>query len=173
MTVTFAVLAVLLAVSTATDLRERRIPNAVTVTGMLVGLVLGLVQGQFAASLLGLGVALALGLPFFALGALGGGDAKLLGAVGALLGPISLVSVLLYAGLAGGALALLQAVRRGTIVPLLVRTLDLALWAVTLGRRGTRSSLDSSGAISVPYGVAIAVGSLAAWFFPLLPGGTT
>jgi prepilin peptidase CpaA len=171
-TATFAVLAVLLAVATVTDLKEGRIPNAVTVTGMLVGLALGLGQGQFAASLLGLGVALAVGLPLFALGAVGGGDAKLLGAVGALLGPTSLISAILYAGLAGGAMALLQAVRRGTIVPLLVRTLDLALWAVTLGRRGVRVSLDSPGAISVPYGAAIAVGALAAWFFPLLPGGT-
>jgi prepilin peptidase CpaA len=172
-TATFAVLVVLLAVATVTDLKERRIPNALTATGILVGLALGLLQGQVAASFLGLGAALAVGLPLFALGAVGGGDAKLLGAVGALLGPTSLVSAILYAGLAGGAMTVLQAVRRGTIVPLLLRTFDLALWAVTLGRRGMRLSLDSPGAISIPYGAAIAVGALAAWFFPLLAGGLT
>lgn len=171
MTATFAVLVVLLAVATATDLRHRRIPNALTAAGILVGLGLGLAQGQLAGSFLGLGAALAIGFPLFALGALGGGDAKLLGAVGALLGPTSLVSALLYAGLAGGAMALLQAIRRGTIVPLLMRTLDLGLWAITWGRRGMRLSLDAPGAVSVPYGAAIAVGTLAAWFFPLLPGG--
>jgi prepilin peptidase CpaA len=172
-TATFAVLVVLLAAATATDLRHRRIPNGLTATGIVVGLALGLVQGQLAASFLGLGAALAIGLPLFALGALGGGDAKLLGAVGALLGPTSFVSALLYAGLAGGAMALVQAVRRGTIIPLLLRTFDLALWAVTLGRRGMRLSLESPGALSIPYGAAIAVGALAAWFFPLLAGGVT
>lgn len=171
MTVTFVVLVVLLAVATVTDVRHGRIPNALTATGVLAGLVLGLAQGDLAAPLLGLAAALTVGLPLFALGAVGGGDAKLLAAVGALVGPATLVSALLYAGVAGAVMALLQAVRRGTIVPILLRTFDLALWAVTLGRRGTRLSLDSPGAISVPYGAAIAAGALSAWFFPLLPGG--
>ena len=170
MTATFSVLLVLVAVSTVTDLKHRKIPNAWTAAGVVAGLALGVMQGQLGAAVLGLVVALAIGLPLFAIGAVGGGDAKLVAAVGALMGPASLFSALLYAGIAGGVMALLQAVRRGTILPILNRTFGLALWAVSLGNAGTRRGLDTPGAIAIPYGAAIAVGALAAWYFPLFAG---
>ena len=171
MTPTFVVLLVLLTASTVTDLKTRRIPNAWTASGIVAGLALGLLQGQLGGAFLGFAAGLAIGLPLFALGALGGGDAKLLAAVGALMGPASLLSALLYAGLAGGVMALALAVKRGTILPILLRTYNLAIWVVTLGRQGTRRGLDSPGAVAIPYGAAIAVGALVAWFHPILPGG--
>jgi prepilin peptidase CpaA len=176
-------LATVLAAAVYTDVRERKIPNALVLAGLVAGLIVAALQsagwwltvpaaaGSIGAALAGAGLGLAAGVIFFALGALGAGDGKLLAVVGAFLGPMGLFLAVLYGGIAGGLFALAAAARRGTIWPVLLRTRDLALHLVTFGRHGVRWTVDSPGAVSVPYGVAIALGALVAWFFPGLPGG--
>ena len=61
-----------------------------------------------AGSLLGLG----LGAAVFYFGGLGGGDVKLLAAIGAVVGPWTLLSILTWMAVAGGILALVAAARR-------------------------------------------------------------
>ena len=121
------------------------------------------------ASIMGAGSALLVGVPLFALGAWGGGDAKLLIATGAFLGPARLLSALIVMGIAGGALALLVAVGRGRLVPTLIGTWSLTLSLATLGRKGSARTVESPGALTVPYGVVIAVGGLISWF-AITPG---
>ncbi len=164
----FLALVVMLSVAVVTDLRSRRIPNSVTVSGLAVGLLLASLQvgGVPLAALAGAGLAFVLALPLVALGALGGGDVKLLTAVGAFVGPGGLLSVALYGALAGGALAIAGAIRRGALMPVLANSLRLLVYLVTLGRHGERLGLDTPGAHAVPYGVAIAAGALATWFMP-------
>ena len=168
-----AALLSLLGVAVFTDLRERRIPNRVTLPGLLVGLALAAVaeRGVPFAGLGGAGLALLVSLPLVALGGLGGGDAKLLAAVGAFVGPGGLFSVVLYGALAGGVLAIGSATRRGTLLPVLLNSGRLMVHLVTLGRHGERIGLDSPQAHTVPYGLAIAAGALATWFFPFSLGG--
>ena len=163
----------LVGIAVFTDLRERRIPNWLTVSGVLVGLTLAAFEtaGFPTAALLGVVAALAVAFPLFALGGIGAGDVKLLAAVGAFVGPAGLLPVIIYGGLAGGVLALASAIRRGVVVPVLMSSLGLMLHLITLGRRGERPTLATPGAHSVPYGVAIAVGAVGAWFFPLYVGG--
>ena len=60
---------------------------------------------------------IALFFPFFALGGLGGGDVKLLGALGAWLGPTAVFHVGLYSAIAGGVMASLVAFRAGYLDP--------------------------------------------------------
>lgn len=167
-------LVALLGAAVFTDLRERRIPNRITVSGLLAGLAIaGLLEGGLPlAALGGAGIALLVALPFVALGGLGGGDAKLLVAVGAFVGPGGLLSVAIYGGLAGGLLALGTSVRNGMILPVLLNSGKLFVHLITLGRHGERFALDSPQAQSVPYGLAIAAGALATWFVPLSLGGT-
>lgn len=101
-------------IAAVTDLRCRRIPNALTFTGALLGfLYSSSAQGGAGAlaSVEGWALGLALWLPFYALGGMGAGDVKLLACVGAWMGPAGVVRVAIYASLAGGALALLVAFR--------------------------------------------------------------
>jgi prepilin peptidase CpaA len=168
----FFLLAVLLAAAVSTDLRERRIPNAVTIPGLIVGISLAAGAGGLGSALGGVTVAFIITLPFVALGAVGGGDAKFLMAVGAFMGVQGLPSVLLYGALAGGVLAVTNAIRRGAILGVLMNTKSLIVYLVTFGRHGERIDLDSPGVQSVPYGLAIAAGTMAAWFFPFSLGGS-
>ena len=166
-------LVALLSAAVYTDLRERRIPNKVTMAGLLVALVFAsFAEGGFPwAALAGAGLALMVSFPLFALGGLGAGDGKFLMAVGAFVGPGGLFSVLLYGGLAGGVLALGRAFSRGTLVPTLLSSVRMMTYFLSLGRYGERQRLGSSGADAIPYGVAIAAGALATWFIPFSIGG--
>jgi prepilin peptidase CpaA len=161
-------LVILLGAAVYTDLRERRIPNGLTVSGLVVALLLaGVAERGFpGSSLAGAGLALLVSFPLVVLGGLGAGDAKLLTAVGAFVGAGGLFPVLIYGALAGGALAVGNAVRRGALLGLLVNVKNLLVHWASLGRRGQRISLNSPGAQSVPYALAIAAGALLTWFFP-------
>lgn len=89
---------VVVAVAVVSDVATRRIPNLVTLGGLVVGLAVqgasGFVERGLSGGLRGIGVALlgavACGLvPFLAWkkGEMGGGDVKLFAAIGALVGP--------------------------------------------------------------------------------------
>jgi prepilin peptidase CpaA len=148
------------------DVRTRRIPNLLTASGLLLALALRLPVGDGALlqGLLGAALAFAVMLPLFALRGLGGGDVKLLIMVGAFLGPKGFLIALGGTALAGGVLSLAVVIRQGVLLPVLYNTGGLAKWVFTAGRGGERVTLASSGAVSVPYGVAIAAGSLIALY---------
>ena len=99
------VLAVFLAAwAGAMDWRYRRIPNWLTVPGLLAGIAVNAFMGGWPgakSSLLGAGLGLLILLPFVLVKALGGGDWKLIGAVGACLGPARLIAVLIGSMLLG------------------------------------------------------------------------
>jgi len=169
----FAALAILLAAAVYMDIRERRIPNRLTASGLLTALVLAslMVRGVPVAALAGAALALFVAFPLVALGGFGAGDAKLLMAVGAFVGPGGLLSVVIYGGVAGGILAIANALRRGVLLGVLINVKNLFLHWATLGRRGQNVSLNSPGAESIPYALAIAAGALLTWFFPFSVGG--
>jgi len=149
------------------DLRSRRIPNLLTASGLCTALVLHGFGGAAAVAggLLGAALALLLALPLFAAGGMGGGDTKLLVAVGGFLGPQRLMVAVLVAALAGGVMALGLAWRRRTLLPVLLRTVELARHHATLGRAGPRPTLaPDDPTASLPYAVPIAVGVLVGWF---------
>ncbi len=155
------------------DLRDRRIPNRLTVAGLVAGLITGaLMEGGLPlAAVAGAGLAFLIGFPLVAIGAFGAGDAKLLAAVGTFVGPGGLLSVLIYGALAGGVLAVANAMRRKALLGVTVNMKNMLLHWVTLGRRGQEISLKSPGAQTIPYALPIAAGALLTWFFPFSVGG--
>ena len=100
----------------AIDLRIRRVPNVLTGSVALVGLGLaavGLGRVGIWLALAGCLVGLSLMLPGYLIGAMGGGDVKLLAAVGTLLGPGATLRAFVASAVAGGLIAIFVAWRRG------------------------------------------------------------
>src|SRR5262245_24901739 len=90
------------------DLRTRRIPNALTFGSAIAAIAVHGVTDGTSGLTTGAGgwlAGVALFFPLFALGGMGAGDVKLLGALGAWLGPRAVFHVALYASMAGGVFA--------------------------------------------------------------------
>ncbi|HET8773167.1 MAG TPA: A24 family peptidase, partial [Thermoanaerobaculia bacterium] len=112
-------------VATVVDIRTRRIPNDLTATmaGLGIGLSASGISGvPLWASMLGFVVGLALMMPGHLLGATGAGDVKLMGAVGAIVGPATVVNAFLFTAVAGGILAVVVALRRRRLVATIAGT---------------------------------------------------
>jgi len=154
----------------AIDWRTRRIPNWLTVPGLLAGIaahtVIPIWQGANVwqgakMSLLGAGLALALLLPFVLLRAMGAGDWKLMGAVGAILGPMLFLFVLLGSVLGAGLMAAVQAIRAERVKETLMNMFVLVQGFVTFGFRAhSEISLDNPGLMKLPFGVAVAASTI-------------
>lgn len=164
---TSAALVALLVLACWFDVRERRIPNALTVVGAGLGLALRVPLGSGAVidGAAGVGVAVLVALPPFAFGFLGGGDVKLWGAAGAFLGLERLFGAALLVALAGGVLALAEATRQRVLRRAMANTWGFAKDWMLFGRAGSAVTLRRPGTLSVPYGIAIAAGCLVWWFF--------
>lgn len=152
-----------LVAATVIDIRTRRIPNALTGGMAGIGIALaatGLSGISPAASVLGFLVGLLLMAPGHALGATGGGDVKLMAAVGTFIGPAMVVSAFLATAIAGGVLALIVAMRRGRLGATLAGTGRLVA-----SKGDVKPLIESPGrANRFAYGPAIAIGSLVAMF---------
>src|ERR1700683_1247040 len=90
------------------DNATRRIPNWLTVPGVLAGIAAHCIADGwhgFLTSIEGAGLGLAILFPLVVLKALGAGDWKLMGAIGAMVGPAMLVLVLFASILVAGVMA--------------------------------------------------------------------
>jgi len=158
-----AALAVALA-ACVTDLRTRRIPNVLT-----FGAAAGACGYHLAATgWSGLGwaaagwiVGLLIFLPLFALRGMGGGDVKLVAALGAWLGPGLTVWLCLFTALAGGPIAVIVALSKGYLGRAVGNVWGLLMfWRVAGVQPHPALTLDSPGAPRLPYAVPIATGLL-------------
>lgn len=154
----------------AQDLRRRRIPNWLTFGAWLLALPVqcamhGAVSGLFEWSggwLAGLGLL----LPLYLMRGMAAGDVKLMAAVGAWLGAPMAVQIALVAFVIGGVWALVQTLAAGQWVPLL-RNLRLMLASagqIRPQRDGTGDPAALRSVGSIPYGVAIAIGTVGVLF---------
>jgi len=142
------------------DWHSRRIPNWLTVPGILSGVALHIAlngwQGLLFA-LKGTGLALVLLLPLVVLRALGAGDWKLLGAVGAFLGWRLFCFVLFGSIVASGIMAVAQMYRAGRVVETFRNMWTLVKGFFAFGlKKNPQISLDNPRLLKLPFGVAVA-----------------
>jgi prepilin peptidase CpaA len=147
--------------TTAIDMRTRRIPNALTFGLAALGLALAVahISGvSITAALAGLAVGLVLMMPGHVIGATGGGDVKLMAAFGTLLGPGRIGMAFLYSAVAGGVLAMVVAARRRRVRTTLENTATL----VVTGGANVNAIESTAADNRFAYGPAIAAGVLLA-----------
>ena len=144
------------------DWRSRRIPNWLTVSGFFLGLGVNSAIWGWSGLVAGLeGAGLGLGLLFLPvmLRGMGAGDWKLMGALGACLGPWQFLQVLLVSLLIVGVMAVGEMVRKRRVKQTLNNLGVLMRTFVTFGM-GVREglmTLDNPSAIRLPFGVAAAL----------------
>ena len=154
----------LAAVGGWTDLRSRRIPNWLTVPGLVLGLTLNGIFGGwygFRAALLGVLVGFGLLLPFWLLRGLGTGDLKFAAALGAFTGPGRLVDVLIGSVFVAGAMALVLVVYKRRFIQTMRNIGHILASLVTFRLPGVHVTLDNPDALTIPKGVALSLTVLA------------
>lgn len=155
----------LLALAAVIDYGQHRIPNLLTGGGIAAGLALALTSGGSGAlgsALAGLAVGGLALLPFYAKGAMGAGDVKLMALVGTYLGPLTTVLAVGATLIVGGVIAFgLLLVKKGARE--LLERYRTMLFHVTVTRKLHYLPPDKSAAAArrFPYAAAIALGSTA------------
>jgi prepilin peptidase CpaA len=151
--------ALLAAVAGWMDWRSRRIPNWLTMSGVIVGIGANSLAWGWRGTkdaLLGAGLGLALLLPLVLIRSLGGGDWKLAGAVGAFMGPQHLISALIFSALVAGFMAVVLIIWKRRVMQTL-RNIGHMLGAfATLHLPGSEITIDNPESLKVPFGIAMA-----------------
>ncbi len=159
--VAYGLLAVVLIAAAVADCRTQRVPNVLTYGAMVAGLTWWTIGGWIAGdgwsgasgSVIGLLVGLVGFAVLFAAGALGGGDVKLMGAVGAIGGGWRMVlATTFYGFIVAAIIAVIVMVKKG----LVRRTFARLFGAAMLASAKVKADLpDDSPRIPVALGVCI------------------
>jgi prepilin peptidase CpaA len=147
------------------DLRFRRIPNWLNLSGIILGFGFNALLFQLSGTAKageGMLLAFAIYLPLYLLRGMGAGDVKLMAAVGALVGPGNWVEIFIATALLGGATAGLFALAKGrlqdTLCNLHFLVKDLACLRAPY-RTNPQLDFRRPGSLTLPHGVSIALGS--------------
>jgi prepilin peptidase CpaA len=144
------------------DVRYRRIPNmfvlATFISGLTINGAFGGANGVIA-SLGGCALAFSLMFMMHLFGAMGAGDVKLFGAIGSVIGASLVLPTFAIVVITGGALAVFSTVRAGTLFATLHRVLQIFVGLLP-GWPMPRFAVPTDGRNTIPYGVAITLGSI-------------
>jgi len=152
------------------DVRYRRIPNWLTICGVVVGIGLNAFlsqslhgRGMFQASLIGMGAAFAVYFVLYALRAMGAGDVKLMAAVGAVVGWPNWFGIFIVTAILGGVMALILVAMRKRFKKTIFNV-GFIMNEMKSGRPAYmgKEELDvrSPKAMGLPHGAVIAIGTL-------------
>ncbi len=153
----------ILVVAVVTDLRTQKIPNLLTVSTMFLGLVYYSItngwNGLFFSLeglLLGIGILI---IPYL-MGGMGAGDAKLMGAIGAMIGPKGVFIAFLYTAIAGGIYALIILLFNMEYFKDFIKRSSITIKSFVLTRQFISiPAEESEKKPKLCYGVAIAIGT--------------
>ena len=160
--VNVALLLPLAVIITYYDVRYRRIPNAFVLATLVGGLAANAIFAGFAGvreSLGGCLIAFSLMFIMHIFGAMGAGDVKLFAAIGSVVGASLVLPTLFVVVMTGGVLGVVSMVRAGAVRTTLQRVL-MILVGLLPGWRMPRFAVPADRRHTIPYGVAITLGSL-------------
>jgi prepilin peptidase CpaA len=144
------------------DVRYRRIPNAFVLAtlagGLAINTIFGGLNGLYQ-SVGGFALAFVLMFMLHIFGAMGAGDVKLFAAIGAVTGAALVLPTFLVVILTGGLLAFVSIIRAGVFMTTMHRVLQI-LVGLLPGWEMPRFTVPSDRRHTIPYGVAITIGSI-------------
>jgi len=144
------ILAITLIISLITDLKSRLIYNVVTIPAAISGFALnGIFFGVD--GLKNSAIGFTIGFVVFMMFGMGGGDIKLMGAVGALKGWLFTLTSVMYIGIIGGLFAIVYLIWKGEFLKILISTFNM------LFKRSEFKKTESER-IYLPYGPMIFIG---------------
>jgi prepilin peptidase CpaA len=157
----------LLLAACVTDVRARRIPNALVLVLAACGLAYSAISGPFlpgvGRAVAGMAVGLGIWLPLYALRMIGAGDVKLFAGAAAWLGPGLAAWAALLSALLGGVLAIVALVLSSGLGLTVLRVRHAVVQPETL-RDGSITGSTASGR-RLPYALALAAGLvIVAWY---------
>ncbi len=149
------------------DVRSRRIPNWLNLFGVVAGLLLNwfldVDKYNWRTALMGLGLAFAIYFPLYLLRGMGAGDVKLMAAIGSLVGPANWFGIFVLSNVLGAAAAIVLLLSKGrlwgTIQNVGYMLNELAHFRPPYMKK-EELDLQSPKALTMPHGLAIAMGSL-------------
>jgi prepilin peptidase CpaA len=144
------------------DVRYRRIPNILVLTTLVIGLGIHIAFGGWMGLLIalaGMAVAFAPMLGLHVFGAMGAGDVKLAGAIGAVIGVRFVPPTLIVIIMLGAVLAIYSMMRSKSVLSTLHGVLRIFVGLLP-GWEMPRFSMPADRRHTIPYGVAIMLGSL-------------
>ena len=148
------------------DWRTRRIPNWLSLSGLVLGMGLNILYFSWhgcTSVLLGIGTALLVYLPLYCLRGMGAGDVKIMAAIGAIAGPHGWLAIFLVTALAGGLISLVVVLYKRRLVHTLLNLSALASELLQLRRPANADpelDVKSAAALRLPHAIPIALGSL-------------
>jgi prepilin peptidase CpaA len=168
------VLAAVAVVAAVYDARFRRIPNWLSLSGVIMGIGLNTIialeglrwyQGfNWRSALAGMILAFIVYFPLYLLRGMGAGDVKLMSAIGALVGPVNWFAIFILSNVLGGIAAILILVTHGRIAKTFSNVgymINELLHFRPPYMRREELDLKSPKAATMPHGVAIAIGCVA------------
>jgi prepilin peptidase CpaA len=144
--IAWAPLIFFLALAALIDARHRRIPNWLSFGLLLAGLGRALIFGHFSTfglSLFGMLVGASFPLALFAISAMGGGDVKLLAAIGAWLGAGPAILVFMVQGVLGLCIVLVQSAAQRQTRALLRNSVVIAANFANVSEIGLQNAVDA------------------------------
>lgn len=160
MTISLIAALVLVTIAAVLDIRSHRIPNWLTYPAWALGLGLGLLSGGLDGALNSVAGFAATFVPLFLMfmgGSIGGGDVKLMGGVGALLGFPAGLNALISSILVGGFFAAVILLWQGRLFPILKYAASTAWSKINPAHLPVEAPPEHRD--SFPFGVAIALGT--------------
>jgi prepilin peptidase CpaA len=149
------------------DLRFRRIPNKLVLAALIAGLAINVTLGGAYGALSSAGGFAVAFVPMFLMhifGAMGAGDVKLFAAIGSVVGLTLVPWTFVVVVMVGAVLAFYSMIRSRTVFSTLHNVLRIFV-GILPGWEMPRFSLPADRRHTIPYGVAIMLGSVIAVAF--------
>lgn len=145
-----------------TDFRFRKIPNIITFPLLFISFGVNIYRGEWLFALIGFLVAFIIGFLGFATGHLGAGDVKLMAGIGAAVGLVNFLEILMYATIIGLLYGLVTYIHRSlkdnTLETKWIRFKLVFMNFGVFGGETIRDFFKRKEKYQIPFGLCLAVG---------------